>query len=79
MTSEDRYVAEMLRAEAELLSSHDSHQVIADRLGISESGLAERGGGVEGHMIDTRRPKPCRAPIWFRPGLSHVRHGVSEA
>ena len=29
------HLAEMMRAEAELLSSHDTHQVIADRLGIS--------------------------------------------
>ena len=29
------HLTEMMRAEAELLSSHDTHQVIADRLGIS--------------------------------------------
>ena len=35
MKADGAYLAEVLRAEAELLSSHDSHQVIADRLGIS--------------------------------------------
>ena len=37
MKAEGEYLAEVLRAEAELLSWHDTHQVIADRLGISPS------------------------------------------
>ena len=35
LSGDGGHLAEMMRAEAELLSSHDTHQVIADRLGIS--------------------------------------------
>lgn len=35
MDASGGHLAELTRAEAELLSSHDTHQVIADRLGIS--------------------------------------------
>ncbi len=35
LSGEGGHLAEMMRAEAELLSSHDTHQAIADRLGIS--------------------------------------------
>ena len=35
LSGDGGHLAEMMRAEAELLSSHDTHQVIADRVGIS--------------------------------------------
>jgi hypothetical protein len=55
MNAEGTFLAELMRAEAELLSSQDSHQVIADRLGISENAVR----GYCNHLTQRSRLPRC--------------------
>jgi hypothetical protein len=64
MNADGKYLAEMLRAEAELLSSRDTHQVIADRLGIS----AELVRIYCNHLVQRSRLGRC----------THVQQGDAE-
>jgi hypothetical protein len=61
MNADGRYVSEVLRAEAELLSSNDTHEVIADRLGISPDVVR----AYCNHLVQRFRLPRC----------THVPHG----